>query len=40
MLKLEGTNMCMNMTGRVGNGKNIFLWQCNQNDKNLVDKIA
>jgi len=34
MIKLAGTNMCMNMTGRVGNGQNIFLWRCNPNDKN------
>jgi hypothetical protein len=34
MIKLAGTNMCMNMTGRVGNGQNIYLWTCNPNDKN------
>ena len=34
MIKLSGTNYCMDMTGNAGNKRNIYIWQCNQNNKN------
>ena len=34
MIKLSGTNYCMDMTGRSGNKRNIYIWQCNQNNRN------
>jgi hypothetical protein len=34
MVKLSGTNYCMDMTGKTGNHKNIYIWQCNQNNRN------